>query len=284
MDYPFLEEFSNDIGIAQENLVEAFKIEKEFHTRILEEKNPSVRKELYKEVYNKVHVIYNRGKTNEFVNKNRIINLFRKELTGKSIIDIGCGKGDFLISLRETIPTKKLVGLDVSEPMLPKEYGNIEFINSDIIEFNTPEKFDIVFSDNVMEHIAPADLDTHLKCLYNTLNQYGKLIIIMPNKLFGPSDVTRIIDYTYSNKTEAMGTHLNESTYTDMIKLLKSKNFRKIRTIIPIPKLKFIFSGARINASIVSLLENPFFINILYKIKIKGRCIYRLDVVLICSK
>ena len=42
--YPYLEKFSNDIGIENENLVRAFEIEKEFHKNILNEKDKEKRK------------------------------------------------------------------------------------------------------------------------------------------------------------------------------------------------------------------------------------------------
>jgi hypothetical protein len=66
----------------------------------------------------------------------------------------------------------------------------------------------------------------------------------MPNRLFGPSDVTRIIDYSRTGKTRAQGTHLNESTYGDLIPILERNGFQNFRTILPIP-ISFVFKKYR---------------------------------------
>jgi SAM-dependent methyltransferase len=213
------------------------------------------------------------------------LKLFYRELYNKSILDIGCGKGEFLKVISESIPTKKLVGIDTSVSALPKDNLTIEFINSDIINFNFNETFDVIFSDNVFEHIAPIDVSSHLRSIYQSLKNKGKLIIIMPNRLFGPSDVTRIIDYTYSNKIPALGTHLNESTYSDMLAILKESNFKNFKSLIPGPKLKYIFPQMRIDAKLLKFIESlPLVIKALHKIKYDGKCVFKLDIILICSK
>jgi len=58
-DYPHLERFSHKIGIPKENLMRAFRIEREFHSTILKETNQDVRKQMYNRVYNTVHPIWN---------------------------------------------------------------------------------------------------------------------------------------------------------------------------------------------------------------------------------
>lgn len=284
--YPFLKIFSRDIGIPEENLVSAFEVEREFHLRILSEKDWKVRKQLYSEVYNRVHRIYAKDKLDPFAKnpKDRIVRLFSKELAGKSILDIGCGNGHFLTSVDKQLPHKKLVGIDISTAVLPQHEGTMRFITSDIIDFELNEQFEVAFSDNVIEHIAPSDLGTHLTSVRKALRPDGTLILIMPNRLFGPSDVTRIIDYTYSNKVQACGTHVNESTYTELIPLLTQFGFKKFRTVLPIPRLKFLAPWLRIHTDIILAIENsPLLLNNLYAIRYKSKCVIKLDIVLICN-
>lgn len=45
-------------------------------------------------------------------------------------------------------------------------------------------------ADQVLEHIAPVDLTMHLRSVRGALKNGGIFIVNMPNKLFGPSDVT----------------------------------------------------------------------------------------------
>lgn len=284
--YPFIKKFSADIGISEDILQQAFELEKEFHFRVLKETDPDVRKQLYKDIYDKVHTLYGKAKLPVKHNpKMKLIEKFSDSFTGKNILDVGCGNGDLLRAIRETSDPNKLVGVDGSDFVLRDDYPLIEFIKADIIKFELNQTFDFIFSDNVIEHIAPADLDTHLNSLTRMLKPNGKLIILMPNKLFGPSDVTRIIDYTYMNKIPAQGTHVNETTYSEIIRILQKHGFRKFKTILPIPKLKYLFPKVRINAKFVAFLENQdWFIKLLYKFKINGQCFFRLDIFLECTQ
>jgi len=284
-EYCHLERFSRDIGISKEDLVTAFNIERDFHTEILMEHDRRKRKRMYREVYERVHPIYGRSSnTIKMQNpKDRIVRLFRKELEGKSILDVGCGTGYFLISVANQLEHKRLVGIDISTPVLPKNQKDIQFINADIVDFDLHEDFDVVFSDQVLEHIAPSDLPIHLSSIKKALKNDGTLIILMPNRLFGPHDVTRILDYTYTGRIGAMGTHLNESTYSEMIPMLKVHGFSEFQTVVPIPKVKHAFPRLRMNPSILTHIENSrLLLGILYRIRWRSACIARLEIVLIC--
>jgi len=287
--YPDVDWFSKSIGIPAENLIEAFKIEKIFHKKILEEESFEKRQEMYHDVYNTVHPIYGKNKTNIQQNNNnpkdKTVRLFRKELEGKSILDVGCGEGYFLESITKKINHKKLVGIDVSIPPLSKHHPDIKFISANIVRFNINDQFDVVFSDQVLEHIAPDDLIYHLSSINSALKSNGLFIIIMPNRLFGPSDVTRIIDFSYTGKTNAQGTHLNESTYGELIPLLKQHGFQNFRTVLPLSMLKYRLNTYRIRPTFLLGIEKSAFILKFFRtIKRHGQPFFRFDTTLICSK
>ncbi len=280
--------FSKSIKIPVDNLIKAFEIEKLFHEQILKEKSFEKRQKLYKNVYNTVHPLYGKEEIDIQKSKNpkdKVVRLFRKELEGKSILDVGCGEGYFLESVSRNLKHKDLVGIDVSTPHLPKQNEKIEFISSNIVRFDIHRQFDVVFSDQVLEHIAPADLTTHLASIRTSLISGGLLIINLPNRLFGPNDVTRIIDFSYTGKTKAQGTHLNESTYGEIISVLESNGFRDFRTVLPIPKLKHIMTSLRINPSLLQFIENsPLMLKTMRRIKLHNQCIARFGITLICNK
>lgn len=287
MRYKDVRKFSKFIGISEEDLIKAFEIEKDFHQRILRENDQKKRKRMYREVYNKVHSIYYAKVSENSEIKNptdKIVRLLKKELEGrKSILDLGCGQGFFLRSIASHLNHKKLVGIDTSTFLLPKSSKDIKFINADIIDFDLKEKFDVVLSNQVLEHIAPSDLSSHLNSIKNALAKDGLLIIRMPNRLFGPADVTRIIDCSRTNRIEAMGTHLNESTYTELIPILRKHGFTKFRTMFP-PKIECIFPNVRIPPTIYVFIENnPALLNVLYKIRFQSRCVAKFDICLICE-
>lgn len=279
--------FAAKLGITPEKLIKVFEIERDFHSRILREEDGEKRKEMYREVYETVHRIYGTqpvaaGAVNP---KDRIVRLFRKELSGKSILEVGCGNGLFLQSVARLLPHRDLVGLDISAPVLPAHQDGIRFVRADIIDFTTQEKFDVVFSEHVIEHIAPADLPAHLDSLNNALAEDGVLIVCAPNGNFGPSDVTRILDRSHMGRTAAMGTHLHEPTHRELMDMLRRHGFNTFKTVFPFMKVRNYLGFVRFNANFTAYIEgNPTLMKFLHSIRYRGRCIARFDTVLICGK
>jgi 2-polyprenyl-3-methyl-5-hydroxy-6-metoxy-1,4-benzoquinol methylase len=270
-----------------ESLVEAYRIEREFHARILAEPDAERRKELYREVYARVHPLYGVQRTDISRGnpKDRVVRLFRRELSGRSILEVGCGEGYFLRSVARLLPHKELVGLDVSTAALPGDEAGISFVNADVINFNLDRKFDVVYSEHVIEHLAPMDLTAHLESVNSALAADGTFIVSAPNKLFGPSDVTRIVDYTYTNRIAAQGTHLNEPTYTELIPVLREHGFSRFRTVLPVPRIKYLFPWLRLDPGIPMAVEQSgLLMKLLHAVRYRSQCIARFDTVLICKR
>jgi 2-polyprenyl-3-methyl-5-hydroxy-6-metoxy-1,4-benzoquinol methylase len=291
IDFPGLKKFSKHIGFHENDLIEAYAIEKKYHNLILQEKDKNSRKELYGKLYGEVHKLYYRNHLDS--NPNRLpfarkALLFKKELYNKSILEIGCGRGAFLISVFKSYKFKKLTGLDVSLPpdKLIEIYQEIEFVNADITEFSINDKYDIVYSNHVLEHMGPLDLDSHLLSIRNALNPGGKVIINLPNKLFGPSDITIIKDFTYTNAIAAEGSHFFESTYEEVIEKLKKYGFDTFFSPIPHTFIRHIFPKIRIKSELIAKMElNRNLIRLFYLFKINGRCRlnYEISIIASCS-
>lgn len=288
--YPYLTRFSQSISIPSADLVEAFEIESNFHDRIIKEQSKEERIKLYNELYSTVHPIYQRNNSGNH-NNGEVISrkafLFRKELEGKSILEVGCGQGAFLKTILKSFPSKKLMGLDVSIPKreILAQYPQIDFVAADITEFKIEEKFDVVYSNHVLEHMATPDLHTHLASIRDALVSSGTLIINMPNRLFGPSDVTRIMDFSYTNKMEARGSHFNESTYSDLITLLKSYGFENFKTVFPHTKARHLLKSFRMDPEILCKVEkSKGIMKFLHSLKFRGTCAAKFEISLICQK
>lgn len=290
--YRDLMRFSKYIGITPESLVKAYEIETEFHRKIISEKSREERLKLYSEVYNKVHSIYNNGmfapqNTLTKPPKARKARLFRKEVLNNSLLEIGCGQGAFLMALANSGIAKDLLGMDVTIPddKVVDSFPSIEFIKTDITKFDVTRKLDVIYANHVFEHIAPADMITHLTSIHAALNHEGTLIVNVPNRLFGPHDVTRIVDFSNTNQVPALGTHLNETTYSEIIEVLKSYGFSKFRTTFPNVFLRHLIPDFRMSPSFMCWLEHsPRIVSLLHQLKFRGKCIANLEVSIICTK
>jgi len=283
--FPHLARFSRETGISEDKLVSAFEIEQAFHTRIVSEDDPARRRDLYREVYETVHPIYGEDDSDPRRGeggKERFAHLFRREIEGRSILDVGCGAGDFLRSVARRAAHGRLVGLDISTPVLPRDAQGIEFVNGDVVRFDLGDPFDVVLSDNLVEHVAPADLPAHFESLRRALKTGGTLIVMAPSRLFGPCDVTRIVDCSYTNRVAARGTHLSETTYGELIVGLGKFGFARFRTVCPIPKVRFLFAWWRMSPAPLCWVERHMsLIRLLHRVQLRGRCVFRLDVTLI---
>lgn len=287
-DYPFIRDYSKSEGITEDILAEAFKIEEHYHHLLLEETEFDKRQILYSEFYSKLLSVYGRHEElyPEDNPKDKTVHLFEKELNQKSVIDFGCGQGYMLQSICKKLNASKLTGVDVYIPDELKADIRINFEAANIVKYTTDTSFEVAISDNVVEHLVPEDAKTHLEHIYGALSNSGKLILIMPNRLFGPADITRIQDFSHAGKLDALGGHVNESTYTEMIAILKSVGFRKFSTVLPIPKFKYtLLRKVRVGTGWITTIEKSKFLLRLFRaVKIKGVCPIRFTVTLIAEK
>jgi tRNA (cmo5U34)-methyltransferase len=79
------------------------------------------------------------------------------------VLDIGCGTGETMLSIKNVFPNVQGMCIDISEAMvdaarekLKKHYG-IEFVCSDIADLACKEKFDAVVSVLVLHNIQTTD-------------------------------------------------------------------------------------------------------------------------------
>lgn len=286
--FPDIQKYSNQESISPEILEKAFRVEKKYHDLLLAEKHFEKRVSLYNEFYSTVIPIYGRDDSNfgETNPKDKYADLFLSEIKGKRVADFGCGQGFMLQSLASKDPNCHLTGIDVLIPEELKIHPRINFIENNLLTYQPSEQFDIAISDNVIEHLVKEDAKAHLQTIFKSLSPGGKLILLMPNRLFGPADVTRIIDYSHSGKTPAQGGHVNESTYTEMIEILSEIGFQDFKTVLPIPKLKYtVFKKLRVGTRWITTIENSkVLLGLFRKFKIKGVCPIRFTVTLVCTK
>jgi trans-aconitate 2-methyltransferase len=126
----------------------------------------------------------------------------------KSIIDIGCGPGNSTQVLVNRWPKSQITGLDSSTAMIKKakqDYPNQEWIVADALTYKPQIKYDIVFSNAVIQWIP-----NHEKLLtrfHGILTDNGIMALQIP--LFWDMPLGEIINYTakdvrWKTKTESV--------------------------------------------------------------------------------
>jgi 2-polyprenyl-3-methyl-5-hydroxy-6-metoxy-1,4-benzoquinol methylase len=164
----------------------------------------------------------------------------------KRVYEIGSGKAELITYLASC-------GFECKATEITRERGNkyaSEFPNlswdiSDGIHLNRFEKpgsYDIVISNQVIEHLHPDDIVEHFKNVNSILSSGGRYIFTTPHKYMGPADVSRIFNYD-----KPMGMHLKEYTYKELQNLLKKAGFKEIYGVFHIPNTISQLCGLYIN-------------------------------------
>lgn len=101
----------------------------------------------------------------------------------KRVLDLGCGDGYGSYLLAEK--ARKVVGLDINEQMINKaaknyQAENLKFKVGSALALPRLEKFDVVISLQLIEHIV--DTDLYLNLLRKILKNGGKAIFSTPNR------------------------------------------------------------------------------------------------------
>ena len=147
----------------------------------------------------------------------------KKEI--QSILEIGSGTGVLLNEIKNNYPQIKMTGLEPFQSgheKFKKIFENIKsnklnIVNKGIEEFNTNEKFDLIFSINVLEHVK--DYEKYIEKTCEFLNNNGTNIVLCPNYDF-PYESHYIIPIIFNKKI----THFFFKSY---VKKWETKNEMK---------------------------------------------------------
>ena len=90
--------------------------------------------------------------------------------------------------------------------------------------FEAPGSYDVVFSEQVVEHLHPDDLLPHLSSVRTILRPGGRYILNTPHRFTGPHDVSKVF-----RCERAMGMHLKEYTFAEVVRALGETGFRRVR-------------------------------------------------------
>lgn len=115
----------------------------------------------YSDIFNQTPLIHKQFL--EYLNSNNEI---------QSVLEIGCGTGIYPIKFRNYFQ-KKYTGIDISESAIEycKQNSKFNFIYGNFLTLNIQEKFDLVFSHSVIDHIY--NIDKFLKKIIKLTNGHA---------------------------------------------------------------------------------------------------------------
>lgn len=143
----------------------------------------------------------------------------------KDVTFLEVGPGDCALSFEVAKVVKKVYAVDVSETITNASSTpeNFQLILSDGSSIHVPkDSIDIVYSNQLMEHLHPNDAVDQLKNILAALSPGGAYLCVTPNRLSGPHDVSSSFD------SVATGFHLREYTVTELSGLFREVGFSKI--------------------------------------------------------
>jgi len=113
--------------------------------------------------------------------KKRMTPYLRFLRTGSDVVDLGCGRGEFLGLLRDN--GYNGIGVDNDKEMSDICRNNgFEIIISDIIDFlGSGKKYDAIFASHIIEHLNGETAEKMIELCYESLNPGGKIFLITPN-------------------------------------------------------------------------------------------------------
>lgn len=150
------------------------------------------------------------------------------------VLEIGSGKGRLIHHLatrghecKGTEVTRERGGaLAPHHPNL--QWGTTDGVHLD--RFEPRGSYDVVISDQVVEHLHPDDLVEHLTGAYSVLVNDGRYILSTPNRLAGPFDVSRVFGCN-----APLGMHLKEYSHGELRRAFRAAGFGRVQVVLRAP-------------------------------------------------
>lgn len=174
----------------------------------------------------------------------------------KKVFEIGSGRGDLIKALAEA-------GHHCTATELSSERGerwvkdaNIRWHTTDGVHldrYEPPDSYNIVISNQVIEHMHPDDLLAHFQGVHAILRPGGSYLLATPHRHMGPCDVSCLF-----GSSECEGQHLKEYTYREIARVAALAGFRESAALLRFPHAMRRFGDrftARASRRYLSYLE-----------------------------
>ena len=154
--------------------------------------------------------------------KLKLINSFGSE--SKSLLDIGCGTGDFLETALKA--NWKITGIEPNESarQIANSKTNNSVFQTEELSKLKPHSFDVITLWHVLEHLP--DLEMHTALFKSLLKPNGTLVIAVPNYKSYDADYYKNFWAAYD-----VPRHLWHFSKTSISELFKTKNMKLVETL-----------------------------------------------------
>jgi SAM-dependent methyltransferase len=133
--------------------------------------------------------------------------------------------GDCEFSAMIAAQFARVIGVDISDQRQPGRNwpANFDLVVYDGYSLPTiaPGSIDVIFSDQLLEHLHPDDAKHHLKLCFELLKPGGRYVLRTPHADSGPWDVSRYFC------DEPEGFHLKEWTYRGLRDAMLNAGFAR---------------------------------------------------------
>src|SRR5262245_50736006 len=148
-----------------------------------------------------------------------------KGLVTKDTVYLEIGAGDCALAMLMARYAKKVYALDVTDSLArdAARPSNFELIISDGVGIPVGEPVDLVYSNQLMEHLHPDDAEEQLRNIYAVMRKGAEYLCVTPNRLTGPHDISLVFEDV------ASGLHLKEYTCTELNRMFRKVGFRHLR-------------------------------------------------------
>jgi 2-polyprenyl-3-methyl-5-hydroxy-6-metoxy-1,4-benzoquinol methylase len=143
------------------------------------------------------------------------------DLRGKSLLDLGCGNGEYTRKFRNA-GADPVVGSDLSQGMIDlalsreeKEPLGIEYSVDDLYNLKETRTFDIVTAVHLIHYMRhPVDVESGLRSIYSRIREGGKFVTFMANPTFDlgshdPQDSKTKMGYYFTKADPENGGEFN---------------------------------------------------------------------------
>jgi 2-polyprenyl-3-methyl-5-hydroxy-6-metoxy-1,4-benzoquinol methylase len=142
---------------------------------------------------------------------------------GGSLLDVGCGRGDLLRHVQSKRPDVQLTGIDYSQ----NQDEIIRFLQGDAIKLDTRERFDVVASLAVIEHVP--DCVAFANRLRELMKPDGVAAVMTLNEasiLYGLAGIGRALGVPPAFNRLYSHHHIHHFTRASLRRLLESCGMR----------------------------------------------------------
>jgi len=114
--------------------------------------------------------------------------LFLNTIDFNTLLDVGCGSGDFLLQMQQALDIPKVKGIDLSPVMVSKTIK--KGLDAQCVELcKLDGKYDVITAVfDMLNYLTSKDLKSFLTCIYEHLNDGGVFLCDI-NTLYGFENV-----------------------------------------------------------------------------------------------